>query len=36
MAALGVTWNGVTVPGDSVEAAVEALERYGSEVIAAA
>jgi probable F420-dependent oxidoreductase len=34
MAALGVTWSSTTVPGDSVDAAVEALERYGAEVIA--
>jgi probable F420-dependent oxidoreductase len=35
LAALGVTWNSVTVPADSVDAAVEALERYGAEVIKA-
>jgi probable F420-dependent oxidoreductase len=34
MAALGVTWNSVGVPGDSIEHAVEALQRYGDEVIA--
>ena len=34
MAALGVTWNSTTVPGDSVESAIEAIERYGAEVIA--
>jgi probable F420-dependent oxidoreductase len=34
MAALGVTWSSTGVPGDSVDAAVEALERYGAEVIA--
>ena len=34
MAALGITWSSTTVPGDSVEAAVEALQRYGAEVIA--
>jgi probable F420-dependent oxidoreductase len=33
LAALGVTWNSTSVPGDSVARAVEALERYGSEVI---
>ncbi len=33
MAALGVTWNGVGLPGDSVAHAVEALEQYGEEVI---
>lgn len=36
MAALGITWSSITVPGDSVDAAVEALERYGAEVIACA
>jgi len=35
MAAIGVTWNSVGVPGDSLEHALEALERYGSEVIKA-
>lgn len=35
MAALGVTWNSVGVPGTSVDAAVEALERYGADVIGA-
>jgi probable F420-dependent oxidoreductase len=30
---IGVTWNGVGVPGDSVEHALEALEEYGAEVI---
>jgi len=35
MAALGVTWNSTTVPGDSLNEAVEAIERYGTEVIAA-
>ena len=34
MAAIGVTWSSTGVPGDSVDAAVEALERYGGEVIA--
>lgn len=33
MAGLGVTWNSVTVPGDSLDQAVGALERYGAEVI---
>jgi probable F420-dependent oxidoreductase len=33
MAALGVTWNGVGVPGDSVDHAIECLEQYGAEVI---
>lgn len=32
--ALGVTWVGVGMPGDSVDATVEALERYGADVIA--
>lgn len=36
MAALGVTWNAVSVPGDSLEQALEAVERYGAEVIQAA
>lgn len=35
LAALGMTWNAVSVPASSVEAAVEALERYGEQVIAA-
>ena len=34
MAALGVTWNSVTVPGESLEQAIEAIEQYGAEVIA--
>jgi probable F420-dependent oxidoreductase len=34
MAALGVTWNSVGVPGDSLDHAIEALQRYGEEVIA--
>jgi hypothetical protein len=33
MTDLGVTWNGVGMPGDSVEHAVECLQQYGSEVI---
>lgn len=36
MTALGVTWNGVDVPGESLEAAIEAVERYGTEVIGSA
>ncbi|HYF45522.1 MAG TPA: LLM class F420-dependent oxidoreductase [Acidimicrobiales bacterium] len=36
MAALGVTWSSTGVPGDSLDAAVEALQRYGEEVIGAA
>jgi probable F420-dependent oxidoreductase len=35
MAALGVTWNGITVPGDSLAHALEVVEQYGTEVIAA-
>jgi probable F420-dependent oxidoreductase len=34
MAAIGVTWSSISVPGDSLAAAAEALERYGAEVIA--
>ena len=34
LAGIGVTWVQVSVPGDSVEHAVEAVERYGEEVIA--
>jgi probable F420-dependent oxidoreductase len=33
LAALGVTWVSAGIPGDSVESAVEAIERYGAEVI---
>jgi len=33
MAAIGVTWNSVGVPGDSLDQAIEALQRYGEEVI---
>lgn len=35
MAALGVTWNGITVPGDSLAHALEVVEQYGAEVIQA-
>jgi probable F420-dependent oxidoreductase len=35
IAALGVTWNGVGIPGDSLEHALETLERYGELVIGA-
>jgi probable F420-dependent oxidoreductase len=35
LAALGVTWNSVGVPGASLERAIEALEQYGKEVIRA-
>jgi hypothetical protein len=34
LARLGVTWVQVPVPGNSVDHAVEALWRYGDEVIA--
>lgn len=34
LAAIGMTWNGVSVPGDSLAGALEALERYGEQVIA--
>ena len=33
LAALGVTWSGVGVPGDSLAHALETLERFGSTVI---
>ena len=33
LAALGMTWNGVGIPGDSLEHALETLERYGEQVI---
>lgn len=35
LAALGVTWNGVGVPGDSFEHALETLVQYGEQVITA-
>ena len=35
MAKLGVTWNSTSVPGDSLAHAIECVERYGAEVIAA-
>lgn len=35
LAALGVTWNGVAIPGDSLDHAIETLQRYGEQVIAA-
>ena len=35
LARIGVTWVQVSVPGDSVEHAVEAVHRYGEEVIGA-
>ena len=34
LSALGVTWNGVSVPGDSTEHALESLAEYGEKVIA--
>ncbi|MHB8467157.1 MAG: LLM class F420-dependent oxidoreductase [Acidimicrobiales bacterium] len=33
MATMGITWNSITVPGDSLDRAIEAVERYGKEVI---
>ena len=33
LAAVGVTWSGVSVPGDSVDHAIEALQRFGESVI---
>ena len=33
MAGMGVTWSSVGTPGDSLDRAVEALQRYGEEVI---
>ncbi len=35
LAALGVTWIQVRLPGDSLDHAVETIERYGAQVIAA-
>jgi probable F420-dependent oxidoreductase len=35
LSALGVNWSSVNVPGDSIDHAVETLERYGEQVIAA-
>lgn len=35
MAALGITWNSITVPGDSLDHAVEVVQRYGAEVVSA-
>jgi hypothetical protein len=34
LARLGVTWVGVSVPGSSLAASLEGLERYGNQVIA--
>lgn len=36
MAQIGVTWNSISVPGDSLDHAIEAVERYGKDVIAQA
>lgn len=36
LSALGVTWTSTSIPSDSVDRAIEALERYGDEVIQAA
>jgi hypothetical protein len=30
---LGVTWSGIGVPGDSLDHAIEALQRFGESVI---
>ena len=35
MAALGVTWTSTNVPGSSIDQAIETMDRYGREVIAA-
>ncbi len=34
LSGIGVTWNGATVPGDSIDHAVEGLAEYGEKVIA--
>jgi hypothetical protein len=34
LSGLGVTWNGVSVPGDSTEHALQSLAEYGEKVIA--
>jgi alkanesulfonate monooxygenase SsuD/methylene tetrahydromethanopterin reductase-like flavin-dependent oxidoreductase (luciferase family) len=34
LAGLGVTWSGISVPGDSLDHAIEALQRFGESVIA--
>ncbi|MDA8047933.1 MAG: LLM class F420-dependent oxidoreductase [Actinomycetota bacterium] len=34
MTSLGITWTNASIPGDSIDRAIEAIERYGSEVIA--
>jgi hypothetical protein len=33
LADLGVTWSGIGVPGDSLDHAIEALQRFGESVI---
>ncbi len=33
LADLGVTWTSVSIPGDSLDRAIESLDRYGTEVI---
>jgi probable F420-dependent oxidoreductase len=33
LALLGVTWSGISVPGDSIDHAIEALQRFGETVI---
>jgi probable F420-dependent oxidoreductase len=33
MEAMGITWNSTHVPGDSIERAVETIERFGAELI---
>jgi hypothetical protein len=35
LAGLGITWVSPYIPGDSLDQAAEAIERYGREVIAA-
>ena len=35
LATLGVNWSSVNVPGDSLDHAIETLERYGERVIRA-
>jgi probable F420-dependent oxidoreductase len=33
MAALSITWNSISVPGDSLDHSLEALEQYGAQII---
>jgi hypothetical protein len=33
LGALGVTWSGISVPGDSLDHALETLQRFGDSVI---